>query len=241
MSGVPAPVYPITEPFGATAVNPADITLPIPVPSQTGILVGAASFDDGFPPATRTDPGAGGAPPFGQDMNGVLYMVSVYCALMQAGQIVPYDAAVAAAIFGYAVGAKIASLTTPGRVWTNYLDGNTNDPDAIETGWAAGDPLYATSAPAAGTFHNVVLPGASNYALDVNTAAGNVVHTGFIAQRNGQRLVISNTGANLYQVDALTGSAANNQVRGIPGGLTIVQNQTLTLEYVATLNKWLFV
>lgn len=241
MSGIPAPVYPITEPFGATAVNPADITLPIPVPTQTGILVGAASFDDGFPPATRTDPSAGGVPPYGQDFNGIMYMVTVYCALMQAGQIVPYDATVAAAIFGYAVGAKIASVATPGRVWTNYLDGNTADPDVDDTGWAAGDPIYATDAPAAGTYNDVVLPGASDYALDVDTAAGNITHTGFIAQRNGQELTISNSGANLYTVDTLVGSAANNQVRGIPGGITLVQFQSVVIKYIATLNKWLFV
>lgn len=241
MSGVPTPQYPIVEPFGTAAINPADITLPIPVPTQVGILVGAASFEDGFPPATRTDPELGGVPPYGQDMNGVLFMVTAYCAMVQAGQIVPFNAAVATAITGYKVGAKVASATTPGRVWTNYLDGNTNDPDTVDTGWAAGDPLYGISAPAAGTYNNVVLPGASDYALDINTAAGNVVHTGFVAQRNGQRVTLSNTGANLYTIDTLTGSAVNNQVRGIPGGLTLVQFQSAVVEYFATLNKWLLV
>lgn len=242
MSGVPNPQYPITEPFGAAAVVGPDITLPIPAPSQTGILVGAASFEDGFPPATRSDPEtAGGVPPFGQDMNGILYMMSVYCAIIQAGQRVPFDAAVAAAITGYAVGAQVASSAVAGRTWANILDGNVNDPDVDPTGWAASDIQHATSAPAAGVFNDVVLPGASDFALDIDTTAGDVTHTGFVAQRNGQKLVLSNTGANLYTVDTLTGSAANNQVRGIPGGLTLVQNQTVTLQYVATLNKWLFV
>lgn len=240
MSGVANPQYPITEPFGTAAAVPADITLPIPVPSQVGTLVGAASFEDGFPAATRTDPEAGGVPPYGQDMNGILYMMSVYCALMQAGQIVPWNEDVATALVGYLIGAKVTSLTVPGRVWTNYLDANEADPDADDTGWAASDPLYATDEPAAGTYNDVVLPGASDYALDVDTAAGDVIHTGFIAQRNGQKLYISNTGANLYTVDVLTGSAANNQVRG-PTAISIVQNQTLTLQYFATLNKWLFV
>lgn len=241
MSGIPAPQYPIVEPFGAAAVNPADITLPIPVPSQVGILVGAASFEDGFPPATRTDPEAGGEAPFGQDFNGILYMLSVYAATMQAGQLVPFDAAAAAAFTGYIVGAKVRSISDPGRIWTNLLDANTTDPDADDTNWAANDPLYATDAPTAGTHNNVVLPGGSDFALDVDTTAGNVTYTGFIARRNGQRLIISNTGANLLTLDSLTGSAANNQLRGIPGGITLVSGQTVTLEYVATLNKWLFV
>lgn len=241
MSGVAAPQFPITKPFGAAAVAPGDITLPIPVPSQAGVLVGAASFEDGFPAATRTDPTAGGVAPYGQDFNGIMFMMSVYCAISQAGQIVPFNAAAAGAIFGYAVGARVASITTPGRVWRNILDGNTNDPDVNDVGWSASDPLYGTSAPAAGTYDDVALPGASDYALDVDTAAGDVTHTGFVAQRNGQRIFVSNIGVNLYNLASLTGSAANNQIRCIPGGLTLIQYQSATLEWVATLNKWLIV
>jgi len=241
MSGTTSPQYPVTEPFGALAASPADITLPIPVPSQIGVLVGAASFADGFPPATHTDPEAGGVPPYGQDMNGILYMLSQYAALMQAGQIVPFNAAAAAAFGGYAVGAKVASVATPGRTWTNWLDGNTNDPDAVDTGWQASDPLHASDAPAAGTFNDVALPGASDYVLDVDTTAGNVVYTGFVAQRAGQTLTLANTGANLLSIHVLVGSAANNQVRGLD--LDLVQGQTVTIQKVVdgALNKWVFV
>lgn len=239
MSGVTVPQYPILELFGATAVNPDDITLPIP--DTAPLLVGAASFDDGFPAATRTDPEAGGVAPYGQDMNGILYMLSAYCLLLQAGQIVEFDADAVTAFTGYAIGAKVASVTTPGRVWTNWLNGNTNDPDSVATGWASDDPLYATSAPAAGTYNDVVIPGASDYALDVDTTAGAVTHTGFIPQRNGQRLFLSNTGANLYNLSNLTGSAAAHQIRTIAGGQSLLSGQSATLEYVAVLNKWLFV
>jgi hypothetical protein len=241
MSGVAAPQYPITEPFGTGASPPTDITLPIPVPSQVGVLTGAASFADGFPAATRTDPEAGGVPPFGQDMNGILFMLSQYAALIQAGQLVPFDAAVATVLVGYAVGAKVASAATPGRIWTNWLDGNTNDPDSVETGWAASDPLHAVDAPAAGTYNDVVLPGASDYVLDTDTTAGNVVYTGFVAQRIGQRITHANTGANLLSIHVGVGSAANNQVRGID--LDLAPGQTATLQKVTdgTLNKWVFV
>lgn len=242
MSGVVTPPV-IVEPFGTGAADPAYITLPIPVDSQIGVIDGAASFTDGFPPLTMSDPETeGGVPPFGQDMNGILYMVTAFCAMLQAGQKVPYDIDASTAFFGYAIGAQVASVATPGRVWTNYVDGNTNDPDAVDTGWAASDPLYpAPIAPAAGTYDDVVLPGASDYAIDIDTTAGDVIETGFIAQRNGQRLIRTNTGPNNYTIDTLTGSAATNQVRGIPGGITLVQYQTVTLEYVATLDKWLFV
>lgn len=241
MSGVANPQYPITEPFGAAAVVPADITLPVPVPSQAGILIGAASFEDGFPPTTRTDPTGGGSPPYGQDFNGILYMMSAYCAMLQAGQIVPYSAEASAIFFGYAVGAQVKSLATSGLIWTNVVDGNTSDPDVDDGGWSASVPLYGTDAPAAGTFNNVVLPGASDFFLDVDTTAGNVTQTGFVAQRNGQRLTITNTGANLYTLDSLTGSSAANQVRGIPGGVTLVQNQSVSIQYSSDIGKWVAV
>src|SRR2546421_8671926 len=41
-----------------------------------------------------------------------------------------------------------------------------------------------------------VLAGPSDFFLDVSTAAGIVTLNGFVAQRDGQKLVISNTGAN---------------------------------------------
>lgn len=244
MSGVPAPVYPIVEPFGAAGIVPDDVTLPIPVPSQVGVLVGAASFEDGFPPATRTDPEAGGIPPYGQDMNGILYMLSVYCALMQAGEIVPYNAAAAAAFGGYKVGAKLASAGTPGLIWTNNLDANATDPDVTPTDWIASIPRYITTAPAAGTFQDIALPGPSDYVWDVDTSAGNVDFGGFVAQRDGQRLYLSNTGANLFQVLAsAAGSAAANRVRNATD-LALVQDQTLTIQWAAGVpggGKWLLV
>lgn len=240
MSGVIAPQYPVTEAFGTGATIPTDITLPIPVPSQVGTLTGAASFADGFPAATRTDPEAGGVPPFGQDMNGILFMLSQYAALVQAGQLAPFNTAAATAMGGYAIGAKVASVATPGRIWTNWVDGNTNDPDSVETGWAASDPLHATDSPAAGTYNDVVLPGASDYVLDVDTTPGNIIFTGFVAQRPGQTLTLANTGTNLLSFQVLVGSAANNQLRGI--NIDLAQGQTVTIKKVVdTLNKWVFV
>jgi hypothetical protein len=246
MSGVAAPQYPVVRPFGNPAIpqnEPGGVTLPIPVASQVGVLVGAASFEDGFPATTMTDPEAGGIAPYGQDNNGILYMLSQYAALMQAGQIVPFNATAAAAFGGYAVGARIAS-TTPGLFWTNNLDANTTDPDLDPSNWIASRPLYRTTAPAAGQSNNIALPGPSDYVWDVDTAAGNVDFSGFIAQRDGQRLYLSNIGANLFQVLALNaGSTAARQIRNATD-LALVQNQTLTLQYAAGApggGKWLLV
>lgn len=247
MSGFAPPTFIIVEPFGkdAAALSPSapgGVTLPIPIPDQTAILVGAASFSAGLPPATMSDPeSAGGVPPFGQDMNGILYMLSAYCAMLQAGQRCFFNATAAAAFGGYAVGAQVASTVTAGLVFTNVVNGNTNDPDVTPTGWASNIPLLSTIAPSAGATNNLVLAGPSDYALDVSTAAGNVDISGFVAQRNGQTLYISNTGANLLQVLAnAVGSTAANRVRG-PTDFGIVQNQTFTIKYVSALSRWLVV
>lgn len=247
MSGVPTPVNIVVKPFGAAAIaipvtDPGGVTLPVPIPDQTGITPGRASFDTGFGPLNMMDPDSeGGVNPFGQDMNGILYTITAYNAMQQAGQICQYSAAASTAFTGYKVGARLASASLPGRVWVNTIDSNTNNPDVVDAGWAAEDPLTATSAPSAGTIDNLTLPGASDYALDIDTTDGDIDITGFIAQRNGQKLFLSNTGANLLRVMANNGgSATANQVRAATD-LGVVQNQTMALQYFSGLSRWLAV
>jgi len=57
----------------------------IPVASQIGIVAGKASLADGFPPLTRTPLSAGGVPPSGLDMNGILYEMSAVIRWANAG------------------------------------------------------------------------------------------------------------------------------------------------------------
>ena len=109
---------------------------PIPVASQIGITDGAASLTDGFPPLTLTPKAAGGVPPFGQDMNGILYAVSAVVRWANAGAGYVYDSAFAtnANVSGYPKGARI--LRTDGEgYWINTVDGNTTDPEAGGAGW----------------------------------------------------------------------------------------------------------
>lgn len=239
MSGVVVPTNIIVKPFGAEA-DPEYIELPIPIEDQTPTDPGAASFDTGFGPINMTDTAAGGIPPRGKDFNGILNMITAYCALLQAGQRAVWDVDAVVAFTGYAVGAEVASVATPGRVWVNLLDGNTNDPDADDTGWRSLDPLTASVA-MSGAQNNVALPGASDYALDIDTTAGSCDISGFIAQRNGQILYISNTGANLLQILASSGlSNPDNRIRAATD-LALVQNQTLTLQWFSGLDRWLLV
>lgn len=237
MSGVANPQYPIVEPFGAQAA-PETIQLPIPIPDQTLIEPGAAAFSTGFGPLNMTDLAAGGIPPRGRDMNGILNMITAYCAMLQAGQRVPFNADAVVFFEGYAIGAQIASTATPGRVWENLLDGNANDPDSDDTGWRSLDPLTASVA-MTGAQNNVALPGASDYALDIDTTAGDCDISGFVAQRNGQKLYVSNTGANLLQLLASSGlSDPDNRIRAATD-LALVQNQTLTIQWFSGLDKWM--
>lgn len=123
-------------PFGANA--PAlNITKPMPIPSQEGILDGAASFFDGFPPDTMVPAVAGGVAPFGQDMNGVLYAITSHLVAIQAGQPYVWNSAFAASIGGYAVGTLLGSADGTG-FWLNTVADNLTNPDSnTAAGWVS--------------------------------------------------------------------------------------------------------
>ncbi len=123
MSGQPTPPL-ITEAFGVNA-DAGTITNPIPLTTSTP---GAASFDKGFSSTNMTPIVGGGIPPFGQDMNGILYMLSSQAAYQQAGQPFKYNSTIATAISGYAVGTILGMADGEG-IWVNTVDGNTTDPD----------------------------------------------------------------------------------------------------------------
>lgn len=134
----------ISVPFGVGAANPTYINLPIPVPSQISTTINAASFTDGFPPNTMTPEASGGFPFFGQDMNGILWMVSAYCANFAAGAFSKYDATLSAAISGYPLGCVLTNSTGNGQ-WMNFVDGNTTDPDTGGAGWFPIDGIGGTA------------------------------------------------------------------------------------------------
>lgn len=109
----------------------------IPTASQIGITAGAASLTDGFPPLTRTPIAAGGVPPSGLDMNGILYELSAILRWANAGGGYAYDAAFAtdSNVGGYPKGARIMRSDGLGY-WFNTVENNTTDPEAA--GAAAG-------------------------------------------------------------------------------------------------------
>lgn len=111
----------------------------IPAASQIGITAGAASLTDGFPPLTRTPISAGGVPPSGLDMNGVLYLLSAVVRWACSGGGFAYDSAFAtdANVDGYPKGARVMRSDGLGY-WINTTDDNTTDPEsagAVAAGW----------------------------------------------------------------------------------------------------------
>lgn len=108
----------------------------IPVSSQIGIVPGAASFTDGFPPQCFLGtPNAVG--PNGKDFNGILNAITQWVRWANAGGQVPYDAAFSTANSGYPINAILVSASTTGLFWISTVDGNTTNPDTGGAGWSA--------------------------------------------------------------------------------------------------------
>jgi len=111
----------------------------IPVASQIGITPGAASYTDGFPPLNFLDPIlAGGKPPDGKDMNGILNAATALGVWFSFGAGFAYDQAQAsnALIPGYPAGARVMRTDKTGY-WINTIDNNLTDPESITPGAAA--------------------------------------------------------------------------------------------------------
>lgn len=240
---VPAPLL-IVKPFCADGVDPTDITLPIPV--EPTLTPGEANFNEGFPPITRADPvSAGGVPPYGQDFNGLFYMITAYLAWLQGGGGFSYDADFVAENGGYREGSILRSTDDPTRQWVSTADDNATDPDGpgaanwIPVGSGQG---YITAMVPAGTSHDLDPTdwGPAVDVLDVDISAGNATVTGLAAGYNGQRVVLTpvNGGSNTLTLAALTGSAPANQFR-VPADMIFLNNNSIQLQYSTGVGCWI--
>lgn len=109
----------------------------VPIASQIGIQDGAASFETGFPPDCFVPTGAGGIPPFGADVNGILNIISAWSRWFASGAPVKWDSAFSALIGGYPRGAFVESTTTLGLFWLCLVDDNATNPDTGGANWKA--------------------------------------------------------------------------------------------------------
>jgi hypothetical protein len=136
------------------------------------------------------------------------------------------------------IGALVGSRRLVAGSNVTLTDNGAGNTLAISAGVPV--PFFALLTPASGTFDNVMIPGIDDYILDIDTAAGDVQYTGFVAQRDGQRLSFTNVGPNLLEFLALVGSTSVNQIR-LPSDIATVQNQTFTIQYSTGAGKWLAV
>lgn len=144
----------------------------VPVPSQTGTTPGAASFADGFPPITFILESAGGIPPDGRDMNGILQQLTSWSRWTAAGGPIAYDATFSAAIGGYPNGAIVRSAAVVGREWLSVVDNNVTNPDAGGAGWLRLGALPPVVVTAIGTTQVPVPAGALRARITVIGAGG---------------------------------------------------------------------
>ena len=154
----------------------------IPEASQIGIIDGAASLTDGFPPLTFLPLTAGGIPPYGQDFNGILNEVTHSIQWQQAGGIAKYNSAFSTAIGGYPNGAVLQNAAKT-NLWVSTVDNNLSNPDAGGAGWTL---LISTATYTAGSGISVSggvitnsLPGISYSSGSGISISGNVITNSF--------------------------------------------------------------
>lgn len=236
---MPGQVQParLVEAFGKNAISD-DINYPIPVTSADP---NDASLDQGFPPTNFLDPADGGVLPSGADFNGIIRMLSEWCAYLGAGQRPFYDATLAAFMSGYALGAVLAQVADPSATWTNIVDGNASNPDTGGAGWVSSALVY--SAAALTGLNNVVLPTPSDCIIDVDCTAGPKAFTGFVAQRPNQRVTLrkSDVSANGLSVEsASAASVAANRIQCVAPSLGApLQYMDFTIQYIPALSRWI--
>ena len=117
----------ITKAFG---VNGLKNTIPVDSSTSTDNN-GVATFDKGFPAITMHPLNAGGIPPSGKDINGVLYSTTLQQQWQNAGMTYPFSQDFSDAVSGYPKGAIVPSSVYTGQ-WLNLNE-------AIGTTFGAGD------------------------------------------------------------------------------------------------------
>lgn len=144
---------------GASTTYVNDIPVDAPVDPQL------ASFELGFPPITMTPQASGGLPPFGQDMNGILKVLSEHTRFQNSGGRYRFDSALATILGGYDAGTVLQAndgLREYVSFVNNNLDDFNSDPSSIGVTWLPYNlrsivadsvtPGYITLPTSAGTF-----------------------------------------------------------------------------------------
>ena len=120
--------------------NATSDTITFPIPSTT-TTSGWASLDAGFTSVNMTVLAAGGIPPFGQDFNGILKMLSTSAQNYESGNVPVWSSDFATDISGYP---QYALVQYGGTYYTSSTDDNTTTPGASGSEWVGLLEGYAT-------------------------------------------------------------------------------------------------
>lgn len=210
----------------------------VPLASQIGIQAGAASLVDGFPPVCFLPVGAGGTPPFGQDMNGILNQVSAWSRWQGASGPVAYDATFSAAIAGYPKGTVVASATTFASFWLSTADDNTSNPDSGGAGWiafpSAGNARVVTAS-------GVFALGLTDKSVGLNRTAGLAVSSSTLPSgaQNGQEIWIEDLASNFFAANVTIAKSADSaSVAGLPAFVLNQNRQCVRFKFYSTGTIW---
>lgn len=182
------------------------------IPTASSPTAGAASFYDGFPPLTRTQKSAGGIPPSGLDMNGILYSLSAINKWNNAGAGYTYDSTFAndANVGGYPKGAKL--LTSDGLgCWLSTAENNTADPEGVNTTWVPGVAIGSQTIPM--TNANVTLTNlqANKHVIIITGSVSANINLIFPTWAGVEWLVLNNS-VGSFSVTAKTAAGSGVQI-----------------------------
>lgn len=205
----------------------------VPEAAQTG---GKASLTTGFPPTAFLPIGAGGIPPWGQDVNGILKQITQWTRWQNAGASVIYDSAFSTEIGGYPQGAVLAATGGP-FFWQSIADNNTTDPDAGGAGWvaltAAGPVRVITASGAFVINDNDVSIGLARTSSPANSSSSLPA-----APVNGREIWIEDLVGNFAAFPVLISPTGGKSIAGLPSFTCNVNRQCARFKYYDAANVW---
>ncbi len=194
----------------------------IPVPSQVGVQDGAASFTTGFVPLNFIPTDSGGVPPYGTDMNGILY-----------------NADFSAAIGGYPKYAILNKVGATALWWISTVDNNTSDPDAGGANWS---PFPISSVVAART---VTHGGAftlslndSYVALDRTSSPGASSTALPSSPPNGKQITIQDLRGDLVQYNCTVSPSPGDTIARLTSFVMNIDRQSCTFTFYSDASQW---
>lgn len=181
------------------------------IPENNDPADGLASLNNGFPPKTRQALDDDGIPPFGQDMNGILYLVSAINRWQSAGASFVYDADFATDdnVNGYPKGAILLRADGSG-FWVNQTDNNETNPDTGGANWHPINNIGITSKTMTGS--NVTLTTLES-AKDVIVISGTLTaNVNLIFPVTLKQWIVVNNTSGAFTLTAKTASGAGGLI-----------------------------